>query len=77
MISRTSVTTYQKAKYQENPEVQLTYKKWKCLQIAEMKKNYQKMKFLSNLEIKEQYKKGYKENPRTSQKIKKNRYQKY
>ena len=35
------------------------------------------MKFLSNLEIKEQYKKGSEENPRTLQKIKKNRYQKY
>ena len=57
--------------------MQLTYKKWKCLQIAEMKKNDQKMKFLSNLEVKEQYKKGSEENPRTLQKIKKNRYQKY
>ena len=37
-MNRTSVITYQKAKYQENPEVQLTYKKWKCLQIAERKK---------------------------------------
>ena len=55
--------------------MQLTYKKWKCLQIAEMKKNDQKMKFLSNLEVKEQYKKGSEENPRTLQKIKKNRYQ--
>ena len=35
-MNRTSKITYQKAKYRENPEVQLTYEKCKYLKIAEM-----------------------------------------
>ena len=41
-MNRTSTFIYQKAKYQENPEVKLAYKKCQYLEITEMKKDYQK-----------------------------------
>ena len=40
-IWKTFKIIYQKAKYQENPEVQLAYEKCKYLRIAKMKKDYQ------------------------------------
>ena len=70
-ISEKSNIQNQKAKYQKNPEVQLTYKKCKHLEIVEMKKCYQKIKYESIPKIKEQYKKRYQENPELHEKIKK------
>ena len=37
-MNRTSEISYEKAKYQKNPEVQLAYEKCKYLEIAVMKK---------------------------------------
>ena len=63
-MNRTSEISYEKAKYQKNPEVQLAYEKCKYLEIVVMKKDCRKMKYQSNPEIKEQYKKRYQENPK-------------
>ena len=38
LMNQTSTLIYQKAKFQEDPEVQLAYKRCQYLDIAEMKK---------------------------------------
>ena len=58
MENQTSNITYQKAKYQENPQVQLVFKKRRYHENPENKVNYQKAKYQENPEKQIEFKKG-------------------
>ena len=55
---------YQKAKYQQNPEIKLAYQKYRYQKKSEIKIDYQKVRYQENSQMQKNFqRKRYKENP--------------